>query len=49
MWKGLDSVAEGFGDPFEHSDETHLRPIISDEAKTAQFPPQNHPTRHAVA
>ena len=37
MWKGLDSVAEGFGDPFEHSDKTHLRPIISDEAKTAQF------------
>ncbi len=37
MWKGLDSVADGFGDPFDHYDKNHVRPIISDEAKTAQF------------
>jgi integrase len=37
MWKGLNSVAEGFGDPFDQSDKDHVRPIIADEAKTAQF------------
>jgi integrase len=37
MWKGLNSVAEDFGDPFDQSDKDHVRPIIADEAKTAQF------------
>jgi integrase len=42
MWKGLDSVVEGPGDPFDHYDKKHVRPIISDEAKTAQFLAAKH-------
>jgi integrase len=37
MWKGFDSVVDCVGDPFDHYDKNHVRPIISDEAKTAQF------------
>jgi integrase len=38
MWQGLYSAADGFGgDPFDHTDKSHVRPIIADEAKTAQF------------
>jgi hypothetical protein len=37
MWEGLCSTADGFGDPFDHGDMDHMRPIIADEAKTAQF------------
>ncbi len=38
MWEGLYSIEEGFGDdPFENADMRHVRPVISDEGKTAQF------------
>jgi hypothetical protein len=37
MWEGLYSVAEGFGDPFDHANASHVRPVIADEGKTAQF------------
>jgi hypothetical protein len=50
MWEGLYSVAEaGPGDSFDNSDMHHVRPIIADEAKTAQFLAarhRTHPARH---
>jgi integrase len=38
LWEGLYSLAEaGPGDPFDNSDMHHVRPVIADEGKTAQF------------
>ena len=37
MWEGLHSIANSFGDPFDHADVRHVRPVIADEGKTAQF------------